>query len=123
MNKEPRLNVRISEDLDVRFEVEVAKRRTTKQDATTEALESWLSAAQSSPGGVQNRTELQSGLTEDHRDLIDMLATDPKKALVFAALQTTVKHALEEYRAKWKPKSETKATSPRAQHQRRPTGT
>lgn len=59
-------------------------------------------------------------LTEDQLDVLAMLSEDPKRAFLFQSVQTTVNHALEEYREKWKPKNPRKKTAGHL-HDKRPT--
>lgn len=60
----------------------------------------------------------QRDLTDDQLDILAILSEDPKRALLFQAVQTTVKHALEEYREKWKPKNDHKKAPGPVHHKR-----
>jgi hypothetical protein len=120
-----KLNVRIDDSLDEALEIAVAKRKTTKQAATASALAEWLQRA---PINSETTSIHQaSALNEDERDILAMLRERPDRDFLFSSLQTTVRHALEQYRRKWKAEkteaTKEKTASKSRQPERRSTGT
>lgn len=71
---------------------------------------------------AQNRAA-EPSLTEEQRDILAMLGEDPDKDFLFSSIQTTVAHALEQYRRKWKPQTKAADQGETGRSHRRPTGT
>jgi hypothetical protein len=107
--------------------IATAQREVKMKDAAREAFQAWLvivgdvtTKDAAIPEVAQQATIPE--LTEDQRDILAMLAEDPNRDFLFSSLQTTVKHALEQYRSKWKPPDK-KTTKARTIHDRRPPAT
>lgn len=102
--------VKLPEQLDREIDAERARLGIFKYEVVQLAWEAYkATTAPVEPAQTSNFI----ALTEDQLDILAILSEDPERAFLFQTVQTTVTHALEEYRQKWKPKNtRKKATSP-----------
>lgn len=115
-----KITVELNEDQHERFvRAKMRRKERSLQSLMIGATEKLLAETSDSPAySREAKPHHGPDLTEDQIDILAILAENPKRGLLFQAVQTTVKHALEEYRDKFKPKRDPKEAPGPIHHKR-----